>query len=191
MNSNIERKRKKRLNLADFVIIITTVFLLLLIANLFLGNTVFDFGKKTDILYTVKLENVDQSVLNLIQANQIAINYSSDTEIGLIDSVDISNSLQYEYSGDLGYYKAYTYPDLYDINITLKSNCKVDKNRYYIDDFEVVSGKKIQFKTNNTLCQGVITKVEKLHSNTVKIVNDTNEEQWGDWIWKTKYVSLT
>ena len=180
MKNHSDNNAKRRLNLADIIIITFAVFLILLLAKLFLGDSGISFSNNTEVEYTIKIENVGENVLNLIKTENSVIDNSTGTNIGTINALEVANSVFYEYDRDLGYYKSYAYPDLYDISIKVMVMCDADENRYNIGDFEIVSGKQFELIINNTQCDGIITKVDETQKNASRVTDGSSEEQQGD-----------
>ncbi len=161
MNS-AHASKKRKFNIADIIIILIAVSLAFLLIKLFAGDFSLGFIDKKEVRYTVKMEMIDEDISKFVLSGQTVYDNSTGNSVGIIESVEIEDSVYSEYDSQAGYYKDYRYPDLKDITVVVVSECEVKNGTYNVNGFHIISGKTLAFRTNSMYADGIITEVQEI-----------------------------
>jgi len=173
MNNTPKPNKKLKFNFADIIITLIIVSLLFLLFKLFTGDLSLDLIGKSEVKYTIKIENLDEDIAQLILQDQTLYDNQTGNPIGTIESFSVTDAVYTEYDSDAGYYKNYSYPDLKNVSITVVGQCKEKNNIISVNGIEIIQGKPLSFRTVSIYADGVVTDVQKI-SNNPSVINDSN-----------------
>ncbi len=172
MNNTLKPNRKRKFNFADIIITLIIISLLFLLFKLFTGDLSFNFSHKSEVKYTIKIENLEDDIARLVLQGQTIYDVQTGNQIGIIESYDITDAVYSEYDSDAGYYKNYRYPDLKDVFVTVVAQCEKKDSIISVNGIDIIQGKPLSFRTLSIYADGVITEVQEI-IHTPSVINDS------------------
>ena len=146
-------ENKKRFNVIDIIVI---VLVLALIAGLvwffvFSKTTNNESTETNDISFTVLVKSVDDQIVKNFKTNDVILNSSTNNQFGIISNVRLEKT---EYLSNIvdetketPTAKLSSYPDLFDIYITITSKCRIESTGIaVVDNNPILIGKQLYIK---------------------------------------------
>ncbi len=143
--------RRYRFNFIDLLIILTVLLLVAIGISLFSPVSWIDKISKKDevrIQYTVEFLGVDESLIEMIKEESLAVDSVSKNSLGRVRAVDASTPysvLSYDEVNDAGVLSAY--PDKYNVLVTIEADAKYESAEgYTINDLRIAVGEKMSLR---------------------------------------------
>jgi len=171
MNNNSDKvKKNHRFNIIDVILILAAIAVVIFLAKFFIGggnNIAGNRANMRKISYVVRIDNVSKDFHGLINEGDSVCDDYTGTVIGTVSAVTYVNSSYSSYYDSAGYYKAFTYPDKEDVNVTVVSDCTLDGARYTISKEVISAGKELLFRVPSFTGKGICTSVNEVSEEII------------------------
>lgn len=160
-NNKTERVRR-RFNIIDAVLILLIALVVVVCTHLlspiaFFGNLIS--GKTYTLEYTVEISGVSEEYVEMVKENDVAMDSISKKTLGKVIAVDCDtqySELQYDEQNGVGVLA--TYPDRYNMLITISAECTYEEGvGYQVNDQRIAVGEKLSLRLPEYLCEGYCT----------------------------------
>lgn len=162
----IQNKKRATFNLLDALILILILGLTgMVVYGLFGGFRNLNTTQPEEFHFDVKISNVKAAALPLIEEGALVKDSVTGESIGTVVSVKREKSRYYGgvQTDENGIYSliATTYPDEYDVYVTISSNAKEDgRGIFYVGDIRILIGEKVNFQVKSFSAVSHIVKTE-------------------------------
>ena len=148
---------KRRFNFIDVLIILAIVLLGAIVVNLFFPQSVFKTNNaKREIQYTVEFLGVDESLIDKIKENDIAIDSVSKSSVGsviLVDRNTLYSELKYDENNKKG--KFAVYEDKYNVLVTISVMADYSEGEgYSVGGRRIAVGEKLSLRLSDYAGEG-------------------------------------
>ena len=168
MNNTGLEKSKRKFNLADVIIIIAAAAAAAILLHLFLSDSgFFTNGTKTELSYTVKIENLPKSFHGAVKVGDTVCDDSTATIIGIVEKIEYSDSFIMNYNPSLRYYEKLKYPDKETLTLTVNTTAFKKNGRYQCGGFTVAAGESFVFRVPELISDAKIVSV-----SVIEIISD-------------------
>ena len=162
-------KKKRKFNIIDFLIILAILAIIFVVIYVVSPwsqiNNIFNASEK-ELIYTVKLENVDEELISLIKQGDEVIDSVSKSSLGKVyivgDGTVKSTELGYETDAEGEYEgKWIESSDKYDITIQIKTSANYEENvGLFVNGTRVAVGEEFYLRFPKFEWNGYCTEIK-------------------------------
>ena len=159
----MENKKKFKLfgifNILDIIIVIAIVaagFLGFKLIKSNSNNILFAGTGDQQIEYTVGAQKVTLDAINLIKVGDTVYKSENSQYLGIVTDIKYEEHTSIEYNQTTGEYMEYTFPELYNVNITIKGNGVQDDRDVVVEGLTIKIGTALNVKGKGYVFSGYV-----------------------------------
>ncbi len=164
-NSGIQKKKKRKFNIVDFLIIVLIVAVILVVVNVFSPFTYIKNLTSTETVslqYAVKLTEVDEEYIHMIAEGDNVINSVTKNTLGTVKSIAVegSTTLGYDKDDNTGEITGKLIPiaEKYDITVWLSAEALYEKGvGYTVEGARIAVGEALSLNFSDFVWSGYCT----------------------------------